>query len=498
MTKHAHGKIALLLLIMGSILILVGCLPSFGVKLELVQETQHNVYEVVYLAKDPVFREIHASISTNAYVTPPSYLCCVADWIGVTAVSPSGDTEFIQTGSYVWKTADGVNGNINAPTVFWATKGPVDDTNYQPKNVAAISVGTTHSYRISFDGTGWSVYYDNSEIKRIVFPYPANMVWLTQETICNLPNDPGLINHGVVTFSNAYAQVNSISHPYLSVPTSRTIASKGPIDNRFFMELDGGNIGMSLDAPDTLKIGWGLPQVYYLDSPFNEITPPPPTPLVASALATPISGPAPLTVQFTGSAWGGSPPYSYSWSFQDGSYSNQQNPVHTYQSAGSYWPTFTVTDSAGQTKSCFPTFIYVLSASSPTPTPTPNTIIASASSGGSISPSGSVSVNYGSTQTFTITADTDYSISSVIVDGSNQGVISSYTFIDVKTAHSISAAFVQIYKPPNKPPTPWLPSWFTLPSWLTGFPLVYLMVCSGAGLIGLSVIAMVASTRKHA
>jgi hypothetical protein len=69
------------------------------------------------------------------------------------------------------------------------------------------------------------------------------------------------------------------------------------------------------------------------------------------------------------------------------------------------------------------------------------TITASAGTGGSISPSGSVSVNHGSSQTFSITAGTGYQISSVTVNGVNQGAISSYTFSNVTAAHTISASF---------------------------------------------------------
>ncbi len=68
-------------------------------------------------------------------------------------------------------------------------------------------------------------------------------------------------------------------------------------------------------------------------------------------------------------------------------------------------------------------------------------ISASAAAGGSISPSGTVPVNSGTNQTFTITADPGYYITSVVVDGVNQGAIGSYTFTNVTAAHSISATF---------------------------------------------------------
>jgi hypothetical protein len=71
------------------------------------------------------------------------------------------------------------------------------------------------------------------------------------------------------------------------------------------------------------------------------------------------------------------------------------------------------------------------------------TITASAGSGGSISPSGNVNVSQGANQTFTITPNSGFSISSVTVDGANQGAISSYTFSNVQANHTISAAFSQ-------------------------------------------------------
>jgi PKD repeat protein len=75
-------------------------------------------------------------------------------------------------------------------------------------------------------------------------------------------------------------------------------------------------------------------------------------PPTASATATPTSGKAPLVVAFTGS---GSDTdgtiVSYAWTFGDGGTSNAQNPSHTYQAAGNYTATLTVTDNAGATGS---------------------------------------------------------------------------------------------------------------------------------------------------
>jgi hypothetical protein len=70
------------------------------------------------------------------------------------------------------------------------------------------------------------------------------------------------------------------------------------------------------------------------------------------------------------------------------------------------------------------------------------TITASAGAGGSISPSGTVTVNHGGSQTFTITRNSCYEVSDVVVDGVSQGAITSYTFNDVSSNHTIHATFV--------------------------------------------------------
>ncbi len=74
-------------------------------------------------------------------------------------------------------------------------------------------------------------------------------------------------------------------------------------------------------------------------------------------------------------------------------------------------------------------------------TTTSYTITASAGTGGSVSPSGTVSVTSGSSQSFSITASSGYKISNVVVDGSSVGAVSSYTFSNVTSNHTIAASF---------------------------------------------------------
>ena len=69
------------------------------------------------------------------------------------------------------------------------------------------------------------------------------------------------------------------------------------------------------------------------------------------------------------------------------------------------------------------------------------TITASAAANGTISPSGPVIVTHGSNKTFTITPNSGYCVSALIVDGSNVGALTTYTFSNVRANHTISAAF---------------------------------------------------------
>ncbi|MCX5909651.1 MAG: malectin domain-containing carbohydrate-binding protein, partial [Deltaproteobacteria bacterium] len=69
------------------------------------------------------------------------------------------------------------------------------------------------------------------------------------------------------------------------------------------------------------------------------------------------------------------------------------------------------------------------------------TMTATAGAGGTISPSGGVNVVAGSDQTFTITPNSGYRIADVKVDGVTVGAITSKTFTNVTSNHTIEASF---------------------------------------------------------
>src|SRR5215204_1846256 len=107
----------------------------------------------------------------------------------------------------------------------------------------------------------------------------------------------------------------------------------------------------------------------------SSVAPPPPTPfpaaarqifgsfeLIAAAPAEPLTveitssdteGVAPATFDFEANVTGGTVPYTYSWDFGDGSVEsdNDETIDHTFDVAGNYTVTLTVTDSTGRTVS---------------------------------------------------------------------------------------------------------------------------------------------------
>ncbi|MCI4368709.1 MAG: PKD domain-containing protein, partial [Thermoplasmata archaeon] len=102
-----------------------------------------------------------------------------------------------------------------------------------------------------------------------------------------------------------------------------------------------GNYSATLEARDSLG------EVATGDFTISVASPPPA--LSAALSVSSPNGSAPFTVDFTGAASGGTPPYSYFWSFGDGEAGLGVAPEHTYLAPGSYLVSLTVTDAQGAT-----------------------------------------------------------------------------------------------------------------------------------------------------
>ena len=84
---------------------------------------------------------------------------------------------------------------------------------------------------------------------------------------------------------------------------------------------------------------------------------------VANFWGTPKSGNVSLNVTFTDISKGS--PTAWNWSFGDGKYSAQQNPVHTYSAAGIYTVALTVSNAAGAGAMTKPNYINITASQKP-------------------------------------------------------------------------------------------------------------------------------------
>lgn len=78
-------------------------------------------------------------------------------------------------------------------------------------------------------------------------------------------------------------------------------------------------------------------------------------------------------------------------------------------------------------------------------------ITAKAGANGTITPSGSVTVKAGADQAFAIQPNIGYTVSKVLVDGTDVGAVTSYTFKNVTANHTIEAVFAKVEAKPTNP-----------------------------------------------
>jgi len=163
--------------------------------------------------------------------------------------------------------------------------------------------------------------------------------------------------------------------------------------------------------------------------------------LIATASASPTSGLAPLAVNFGGSATGGTPPYTYSWDFGDGSSSATQNPSHTYSAIGNYTATLTVTDS-GSANANATVSITVGSVTAANLALAAETGAPAPGQGGTTDPSpGNHSFSIGNTASVRSIPNTDYRFSKWTGDVTEAATFNITNTLIMDTNKSLSATF---------------------------------------------------------
>lgn len=137
-------------------------------------------------------------------------------------------------------------------------------------------------------------------------------------------------------------------------------------ENPSYTFTTAGNYSVNLTAGN--EYGYNItPFSAFVNVSANNVTPP----LAAMAIDTaPRSGTAPLTVYFIDGSW--HTPTSWNWSFGDGNYSSDQDPVHTYVTSGVYSIILQACNAGGCDATTVWNAIYVTApTATPTPTPTP-------------------------------------------------------------------------------------------------------------------------------
>jgi PKD repeat protein len=117
--------------------------------------------------------------------------------------------------------------------------------------------------------------------------------------------------------------------------------------------VDGGNLTIQFDLlnadetydemiANTVELVFSGEDIgYYMDMAPDE-------PMHVDA-GGPYTGEVGDDIEFSGIAYFGMPPYTYEWDFGDDETATGKNPVHSYEAAGNYTVTLTVTDDAGST-----------------------------------------------------------------------------------------------------------------------------------------------------
>ena len=200
-------------------------------------------------------------------------------------------------------------------------------------------------------GTYQDIPTNDSTTNQIVTSIMGNPLYQNNTVIVVTEDDTQNGNNGsdhvsntyrvplVVIGSPTYVKAHYISH--VAYTTSNVLAAM----ERVMQNVHPGIINPS-DSLSLATFPMTTNDQAALGDPLEDFWVQGAVPLTATTSASPTTGNAPLSVSFTGSASGGTAPYSYSWAFGDGSTSTSQNPSHTYSSAGTYTANLTVTDGA--------------------------------------------------------------------------------------------------------------------------------------------------------
>ncbi|MFX0198987.1 MAG: PKD domain-containing protein [Candidatus Hodarchaeota archaeon] len=292
----------------------------------IMDQTHPEWHGAGFISSSPSGKYIHVG-------APPSYIYS-RDFTYFRRIETHGhvDLAIDDTGREVIVWVDkyaGPDGYSGAEYGYWVAMADIETGQkfvLAPFGKAAIFHASGNCHK----KPGWaalSCYLDDSP------DYWQSGQILMYELTRRLPERPDWTNHGKV-WRVAHTHVKK--ERYADDPFAK-LNLKG---TKIWF---GSGWGKSLNDGGPINVYQiNLPPTWYED--LKNINVPP----VAFISADPTSGPPPLTVNFTGSGTDSDGTLvSYAWDFGDGPKSNEQNPIHTYNSVGTFKVTLTVTDNEG-------------------------------------------------------------------------------------------------------------------------------------------------------
>jgi PKD domain len=198
---------------------------------------------------------------------------------------------------------------------------------------------------------------------------PGNYIWFT-------PTDSHNMHDNSVSSGDAYIKQLLVGSGTISSPASGSVLATSVFSSprtMLYLWWDEYDPSPNVEYGSMIRIGytstggyteynslhtieanWGLPYLTSVvsgDTSMSDIfgsggLPGSMTTSFTASSTAPAVGAA---VTFTGSASGGTAPYTYSWNFGDGTTGTGSNPTHSFTRAGSYSVTMTATDATGKT-----------------------------------------------------------------------------------------------------------------------------------------------------
>ncbi|WP_048139886.1 MULTISPECIES: PKD domain-containing protein [unclassified Methanosarcina] len=164
--------------------------------------------------------------------------------------------------------------------------------------------------------------------------------------VCGL-SDRNLIYNNYFNNTNMIIKSGTGNSYNTAKTAGKNIIYGSYIGGNFWGKPDGSgfsNTAVDKDGDGISDSAYSIPNSIYSDY-LPLVTPSNPAAPDADFSSNVTSGNAPLNVLFTDASAGTST--AWNWSFGDGTYSTQKNPVHIYSAAGSYTVTLTASNAAG-------------------------------------------------------------------------------------------------------------------------------------------------------